>query len=177
MCCDHEHDKPELYQRSTTSDRTHNSFSQIPTTWGDRGFPYFKCLGKGQGFQWSEECEEAFQQLKRHLASPPILRRPHPGEPLKLYITVTDLAVSTTLVQEQSGEQRPICFVSNTLRGAEAKYQKIEKVALAIIFTTRRLCPYFQAHTVIIMTDQPVKQILQKPDVSGKLVKWSIELS
>jgi len=60
-----------------------------------------------------------------------------------LYITVIDLAVSTTLVQEQSGEQRPIYFVSKTLKGAETKYQKIEKVALAIIFTTRQLRPYF----------------------------------
>lgn len=81
------------------------------------------------------------------------------------------------LVQQQENEQRPIYFTSKTLRGAEVRYQGIEKAALAIVFTSRRLRHYFQAHSIIIMTDQPLKQILQKPDVSGRLVKWAIELS
>jgi len=144
---------------------------------GDHGHPYFECLRKGKGFQWSDECEKAFQRLKEQLSCPPILCRPILGKPLKLYVTVTDRAISVALMQDQEKEQRPIYFVSKTLRGVEARYQKIEKVALAVVFSTRRLRHYFQAHSVSVMTDQPIKQILQKPEVSGRLAKWAIELS
>ena len=53
----------------------------------------------------------------------------------------------------------------------------MEKWALALITAARKLRPYFQAHQVIVMTDQPLRQTLQKPDASGRLVKWSVELS
>ena len=40
-----------------------------------------------------------------------------------------------------------------------------------------KLRPYFQAHPIVVMTDQPLRQVLQKSDASGRLVKWSVELS
>ena len=46
-----------------------------------------------------------------------------------------------------------------------------------MVTTTRRLRPYFQAHTIEILTDQPMRQVLHKPESSGRLVKWAIELS
>ncbi|XP_077251717.1 uncharacterized protein LOC143890930 [Tasmannia lanceolata] len=41
----------------------------------------------------------------------------------------------------------------------------------------RKLRPYFQAHTIKVLTDQPLKQVLHRPDISGRLVKWAVELS
>jgi len=53
----------------------------------------------------------------------------------------------------------------------------IEKAALAIVVSTRRLRYYFQNHHIKVMTDLPIRYILQKPDISGRLVKWAIGLS
>ena len=53
----------------------------------------------------------------------------------------------------------------------------MEKLVLALVTTARRLRPYFQAHTIEIPTEHPMKQILHKPEISGRLVKWAIELS
>ena len=53
----------------------------------------------------------------------------------------------------------------------------MEKLVLALVTTARRLRPYFQAHTIEIPTEHPMKQILHKPETSGRLVKWAIELS
>ena len=53
----------------------------------------------------------------------------------------------------------------------------MEKLVLALVTTARRLRPYFQAHTIEIPTEHPMKQILHKPETSGRLVKWEIELS
>ena len=53
----------------------------------------------------------------------------------------------------------------------------MEKLVLALETTARRLRPYFQAHTIEIPTEHPMKQILHKPETSGRLVKWATELS
>ncbi|XP_057425872.1 uncharacterized protein LOC130719257 [Lotus japonicus] len=60
---------------------------------------------------------------------------------------------------------------------AELRYQKIEKAALAILKTARHLRPYFQSFQIKVKTDVPLRQVLQKPDLSGRLVSWSVELS
>ena len=53
----------------------------------------------------------------------------------------------------------------------------MEKLVLALVTTARRLRPYFQAHTIEILIKYPMKQILHRPETSGRLVKWAIELS
>ncbi|XP_077232281.1 uncharacterized protein LOC143868183 [Tasmannia lanceolata] len=52
----------------------------------------------------------------------------------------------------------------------------IEKFAFAVVVAARKLNPYFQAHTVVVLTDQPLRKILQKPDTSGRLINWAVEL-
>ena len=61
--------------------------------------------------------------------------------------------------------------------GAETRYLKIKKLAYALLIAARKLHHHFQAHPIAVLTDQPLKQILQRPDTSGRLLKWYIELS
>ena len=56
-------------------------------------------------------------------------------------------------------------------------YPRMEKLILALVTTARKLHPYFQAHTIEIPTEYPMKQVLHKPETSGRLMKWAIELS
>ena len=81
------------------------------------------------------------------------------------------------LVQEEGKEQKLVYFTSKVLHGAEIRYQKIEKVALALVSSARKLRPYFQSHTIIVRTDQPIRQVLHKPDLAWRMVAWSVELS
>ena len=53
----------------------------------------------------------------------------------------------------------------------------MEKMILALVTTSRKLRPYFQAHNIEVLTEYPMKQILHKPKTSGRLIKWAIELS
>ena len=53
----------------------------------------------------------------------------------------------------------------------------MEKLILALVTTSRKLRPYFQAHTIEVPTEYPMKQILHKLETSGRLIKWAIELS
>jgi len=81
------------------------------------------------------------------------------------------------LVQEQDQVQRPIYFVSKALRGPELRYQSLEKAALAVVFSTRRLRHYFHSFTVVVMTNLPIQKVLQKSDVAGTMVRWAVEMS
>nr|KYP34074.1 Transposon Ty3-G Gag-Pol polyprotein [Cajanus cajan] len=134
--------------------------------------------GKFLGFLLTHhECEKAFGELKQALTSPPILTKPQTDLPLLVYLSASDSTVSAVLVQERGNSQLPIYFVSRVLQGAEVRYQKIEKLALTIVITARKLRNYFQSYEMVIRTDHPIRQVLQKPDLAGRMMKWSIELS
>jgi hypothetical protein len=71
---------------------------------GERGLPFFKLLKHHDKFKWTKEANQALQDLKHHLQSPPILTAPQPGENLLLYIVVTTHVVYTAIVVERHKE-------------------------------------------------------------------------
>ncbi|KAK3018121.1 hypothetical protein RJ639_004580 [Escallonia herrerae] len=99
----------------------------------------------------------------------------HLKEDIKLEL-VTEVAVSPVLVREEDGVQKPIYYVSKVLQDVETRYPKIDKIALALIISARRLRPYFQSHTIVILTDQPFRKVLLGLEASVRLVNWSVEL-
>ena len=113
--------------------------------------PFFRVLRKS--FEWTDECQKAFEYLKKYLSSPPLLSPSRPREELYLYIVVSQAAVSAALVREEGGSQWPAYFISRAFRGAEERYPRIEKLAFALVTAARKLKPYFQAHTIIVLTD------------------------
>ncbi|KAK3042893.1 hypothetical protein RJ639_001166 [Escallonia herrerae] len=85
----------------------------------------------------------SFDELKTYLTSPPLLSKPFPGEDLFLYLSVTEVTVSAVLVREGDEVQKPIYYVSKVLQDVETRYPKIDRIALALITSARRLRPYF----------------------------------
>ena len=97
-----------------------------------------------------DECEAAFQNLKEYLAKPPLLSSSVEGEDMFLYLVVSQTAVSLTLIREESKVQRPMYYTSQAFQGAKAKYPRIKKMTFSLIVALRKLCPYFQAHTIMV---------------------------
>lgn len=141
----------------------------------DKCLPFFRTLRKA--FEWTEECQAAFESLKKYLASPPLLSPAEPGEELYLYLAVSQAAVSAALIREEQGTQLPVYYISRGFRGAEERYPQIEKLAFALITAARKLKPYFQAHTIVVLTDQPLKRAMSSPEAAGRMALWAIELS
>jgi hypothetical protein len=67
---------------------------------------------------------------------------------LYLYLAVSPTIINVALIREDDGIQKPVYFVSKALHGAEERYPKIKKLAFGLIITSRKLWPYFQAHTI-----------------------------
>ncbi|GJW24446.1 reverse transcriptase domain-containing protein [Tanacetum coccineum] len=76
----------------------------------------------------------------------------------------------------KGSETNPVYFVSRALQVPEINYTSMEKLVLALVHASKRLKRYFQTHTIIVITDQPIKQVLSRPEVARRLQKWSIEL-
>ncbi|KAK3016427.1 hypothetical protein RJ639_006194 [Escallonia herrerae] len=104
------------------------------------------------------------------------LSKPIVGEELFLYLDVAESAVNAVLIREQEGRQLPIYYVSKVLQEVELRYPNAEKLVFALLIVTRKLQPYFQSHTIIVLTDKPLRRILHKPELSGCLVPWLVEL-
>ena len=85
--------------------------------------------------------------------------------------------VLVALTQEEEKVQWPVYYISKRLIDAETKYSKMEKLALTLVITSRKLRSGFHSHTIYILTNYPLRQVLQKLDGSGRLLKWAIELS
>ncbi|KAG7588583.1 Ribonuclease H domain [Arabidopsis suecica] len=143
----------------------------------DKSLPFYQILKGNKGFLWDEKCEEAFGQLKAYLTTPPVLSKPEVDEKLYLYVSVSKHAVSGVLVREDRGEQKPIYYISKSMTDPETRYTMMEKLALAVVTSARKLRPYFQSHPIEVLTNQPLRTILHSPNQSGRLAKWAVELS
>ena len=141
----------------------------------DKCLPFFRTLKKS--FEWTDECQQAFEELKAYLSTPPLLSPSQPGEEHFLYLAVSAAAVSAALIREEEKVQKPVYYANRVLREAEERYPPMEKLAFALVMATRKLKPYFQAHTVVVLTDKPLRQAISNPDAPGRLALWAIELS
>ena len=85
-------------------------------------------------------------------------------------------AVSVVLVRKEDKAQKPVYYVSRGLQEAETRYSAVEQYVLTLVHAARKLRLYFQTHPIVVVTDQLLKQILFRPDMSGRMVKWAVEL-
>ncbi|MCH82250.1 hypothetical protein A2U01_0003051 [Trifolium medium] len=108
------------------------SLSRFVAKSAQHALPLFKLLRKESLFEWTEECEQALQHLKKALSKPPVLSRPEVEEVLYIYLAVSSETVSAALIRETTEGQKPVYFTSKALQGPELRYQQIEKVALAL---------------------------------------------
>uniref|UniRef100_A0A2N9GXW1 Integrase catalytic domain-containing protein n=1 Tax=Fagus sylvatica TaxID=28930 RepID=A0A2N9GXW1_FAGSY len=116
----------------------------------DRCRSFFQLLGKKRKFLWDQKCSDAFEGIKAYLSSPPCLSIPCSGEPLFLYLAVSEHA------------SPGIC--------------PSKKAALALIQATKRLPHYFQASTVTVLTDLPLKTLMHSSNFSGQVTRWGVHL-
>ena len=133
----------------------------------DKCLPFFHTLKKS--FEWTAKCQQTFEELKAYLSSPPLLSPSQPSEELFLYLAVSHVAVSATLIREEEKVQKPVYFANHVFRGVEERYPPMEKLAFALVTVARKLKPYFQANMVVVLTDTPLWQAMSNLDTAGRL--------
>jgi len=139
--------------------------------------PFLRVLQQWANFSYDQHTDEAFQAPKTYLAQRPKIASPMGGKVLALYLVVSERTVSTVLIVERAKEQIPVYYVSHALAGLQVNYPLIEKFAFALVMASKKLRPYFEAHNILVLTDQSLKNALRKLDASGWLLKWVVKLS
>ncbi|XP_075662890.1 uncharacterized protein LOC142632343 [Castanea sativa] len=91
------------------------------------------------------------------------------GEELFLYLVVSPTAISVALVKEEDRVQKPVYSTSQALQGAEERCPLMEKLAFALVIATHKLKPYFQAHTVVVLTKKPLQQAMSNPEAARRM--------
>ena len=134
----------------------------------DKCLPFFKTLKRA--FAWTDDCEAAFQELKRYLSNLPLLSPSKEGESLQLYLAMSATVVNAALIWEKSKKQLPVYYVSQAFQGAESGYPRIEKIVFTLIVASRKLRQYFQANPILVMTDQPIRKSMNRPEATRRMV-------
>ena len=107
----------------------------------DKCLPFFRTMQKS--FEWMVECQQAFEDLKAYLSSPPLLSPSKLGEELFIYLALSPASISAALIREKDKVQKPVHYASQALHGAKERNLPIEKLTFALVTATRKLKPYF----------------------------------
>ena len=110
--------------------------------------------------------------IKQYLTELPILASPEASDMLYLFLAVLDVSMSSALFKEdENRKQRSVFFVSKSLFKAKTRYTRLEQAALALLMVAKKLCPYFQAHPIVVLTNLPLRSTIHKPDSSRRMVR------
>jgi hypothetical protein len=132
-------------------------------------------LRKIDKFAWTTEAQGAFDDLKHHLSTSPVLVTPRKKEPMLLYIAATNQVVSFALVVEHAEEgkmhreQRLVFYLSEVLSPMKQRYPHYQKLTYAIYMTRKKLPHYFECHLIVVVASTPLASIRNNPDATGRV--------
>ena len=139
--------------------------------------PLHDLLKKDKKFQWTEECETAFQELKSKLVTAPILRYPQFDKEFILSTDSSDFSIGYVLSQVHDGKELPVCYGGRALRNNELKWHITDKEGLALVEGIQHFRHYLANTKFTVYTDNvSVKYLQNIKDCQGRLGRWSILL-
>ena len=130
-------------------------------------------------FKWTEECDEAFNKIKKALINYPVLRLPRFDREFYLTTDASRTGISCILEQRSSsGILLPVAYYSRALNKAERNYSTTELECLAIVWGFQQNKVYLTGHKTIVFTDHlPLKSLLKNTTPGHRLTRWSLQLS
>ena len=116
-------------------------------------------------FEWTPECQEAFQKLKDIIISAPSLTIPTSTDPYWVKTDSSDIGISAILSQKHNGVWHSIVFISQSLNDAKRNYHTADLEMLTIIFALTKWRHYLldASHPVEILTDHKNLEFFRKP--------------
>ena len=106
----------------------------------DKAQAFNKNLHKGSTHIWNSGCQQSLDQIKGYLAKSLVLMPSILGKLLILYILAMNSSLGALLAQsDETGKERAIYYISQTLVAYELNYTSIEKACLAIVFASQKL--------------------------------------
>ncbi|KAK1668307.1 hypothetical protein QYE76_056466 [Lolium multiflorum] len=122
------------------------------------------------------EQQQAFDEIKRYLTTPPVLVPPQQDRPFYIYLSVADTSIASVVVQLYEGIEKVVFYLSRRMLDAETRYPEVEKLCLCLFFTCTKLHHILlTAEIIVICKSDVVKHMLSAPVLKGRLdyfTKW-----
>jgi hypothetical protein len=140
--------------------------------------PLTRLLRKEEKFEWNNEQQNSFEELKKKLTEYPILRQPEVGKKFLLYTDASGYALGAILSQKDSDDKEYVCaYASRTLKGAELNYGITEKECLAVVWAIKQFRIYLYGNKFQVITDHSaLSWLMNITDPTGRLARWAIYL-
>ena len=122
--------------------------------------PLCSLLIKDPSFEWTKDCQQAFEKITTLLTSAPIMQPPDWSLPFELMCNASDYVVGVVLGQRKEGKPFVIYYASRTLNSAQMNYTTTEKELLAVIFALDKFRSYLISSSTIVYYDHAAVRYL-----------------
>ncbi|VFQ82595.1 unnamed protein product [Cuscuta campestris] len=137
----------------------------------------FVRIGRGLGAELRSRVISVLRRFRRVFAWSPA---DMPGLDHKIAVHRLNVLPDAKPVKQKRrhlSQERRDFVKKETLRDAELRYSRLEKAMLAVFWTAKRLTPYFQAHRIIVLTNEPLASLTRSPAASARMTKWAVFIS
>lgn len=154
-----------------------NYYRRFIEKFAHKAAPLNRLARKGVKFEWTAECDNAFQEIKNMLVSPPILAYPDFDKQFVLITDASDKACGAVLAQEYDGIDRPIAYFSRSFIKGELNKSTIEKELLAIYFAIKHFEPYLYGRKFVVKSDhRPLVHLFGMTKPTNRLTRIRLDL-
>ena len=140
-------------------------------------------LKKCKEFEWTPQCQRAFQEVKKILTSGAVLVYFDPQKDVTLAVDASPYGIGAVISHATPEGDKPIAYASRKLTKAETNYSQLEKEALAIVYGVRIFHQYLCGKKFTLLTDHKPLTYLFGPKrgipvlAASRLQRWAILLS
>ena len=139
--------------------------------------PLYNLLEKDSKFNWDEDCQKRFEELKAYLTTAPIVRAPNWKLPFEVMCDASDLAIGAVLRKRVEGKPYVVYYARKTLNKARWNYTTTQKELLAVVYALDKFRAYLVGSDIIIVMDHSaLKYLLTKPNAKARLIRWVLLL-
>jgi hypothetical protein len=141
--------------------------------------PLFKLLQKQVEYEWREEQQKSFEDLKVAMTTAPVLAYPDPRKPYTLETDASGQGLGAVLAQpgEVEGKLQPVAYISRVLQAAEKNYGVTEQECLAVIWGLKQFRHYLLGQPFTVITDhQSLKWLMKQQSPNGRLARWALAI-
>ncbi|KAJ8032010.1 hypothetical protein HOLleu_25409 [Holothuria leucospilota] len=146
----------------------------------DIAAPLTKLLKKNEKFDWTDNCQAAFELLKKALMSSPVLIAPDFEKQFKLAVDASDNGIGAVLLQaDEHGVDHPVCYYSKKFDKHQKNYSTIAKETLALILGLQHFDVYLgtTSFPITVYTDHnPLTFLSKMKNKNHRLMRWSLFL-
>ena len=150
-----------------------NYYRRFVPHFGHIAHPLYQLTEKGMRFEWTEECEAAFDQLKVSLTHSPVLAYPRPGGKYTLDTDASNIGIGAVLSQEQDGEERVIAYASKRLDKRQRRYCVTRRELLACVTFIQQFRHYLLGQEFDLRTDHnSLRWLFSFKEPQDQLARW-----